>query len=380
MVSNSSFISRVHDGDAVWYHSLSDQLKYAYHLDNEKFVAYLKEKAVEFGVELLDRQIVDADVNGETGDITGLTDTAGMKLSYEFYVDCSGFRSFLLEQKLGSAYIPYKNSLFNDTAITGVLPNEGRINSYTFAESMNNGWCWNIPLRHENHRGYVFSSEFCSVDEAYCEMQTKNPSLHGEPRIIKFRSGRHSEFIKANVAGVGSSYSFVEPLESTGVHMIIDEIIVLMNNFVLLKNNPRLRNLINESMNDHWDYIRWFLSIHYRFNKKLDTPYWTHCRNHADISGFEELIALYKEVGLLSHQDTVLKNMLKYKVKDTIFDLYGIDHILLGQGVLPANINRDRLNNKHQWLQQVATWEKLQKYTIPISEDLPVLIRERVLV
>ncbi|QJB32205.1 tryptophan 7-halogenase [Chitinophaga oryzae] len=374
MSADSSFVAKLVEGDEVKYHSLSRSLKYAYHLDNKKFISYLKYKAKQAGVIFLDEEIVDAVLDGE-GNIAYLVNREADRFVYDMYVDCSGFRSLLLEKKMGVPYIPFSDSLYNNSAVTTVVPNGGHIKCYTTAESMNNGWCWNIPLRHEDHRGYVFSSAHCTDEQAYEELLRKNPAMDKDAKFIRFRSGRHAAFIAGNVVAIGNSYSFVEPLESTGVHMIIDQIILLMNNFINLKKNPTLRKLLNDNMNDHWEYIRWFLSIHFKFNKKFDTPYWQDCRANANISGFERFVSLYREIGLLTRQDTTLQRILRYDVKDNIFDLYGIDHILFSQGVLPNDINRIQLDNKAEWDHMQTVWNKIAAHTIPLRDDLEVLLQ-----
>ncbi|WDF56228.1 tryptophan halogenase family protein [Mucilaginibacter sp. KACC 22063] len=380
MSNDASFVAKITDGEKSKYHSLSKSLKYAYHLDNKKFIAYLKEEAMDAGVIFLDENIADAKINSETGDIECLISEGGQHFKFDFYIDCSGFKSQLLEKKMGTAYVSYKSSLYNDSAIVSEVPNFGNIKCYTTAESMNNGWCWNIPLRHEDHRGYVFSSDFCSDDEAYEEMLLKNPTMSKDTRVIRFRSGRHTEFIKGNVAGIGNSYAFVEPLESTGVHMIIEEIIMLLNNFINLKGNPTLRTVLNKNMNDHWDYLRYFLSIHFKFNRKFDTAYWKACRDRVDSSGFETFINLYKEIGFLTKQDTTVKNVIKTMVKDNLFDLYGIDHILLGQGILPKDLHKIQLDNKKEWDRTVEDWNQIIKYLVPLKDDLEILLEHQDLI
>lgn len=373
MSGDLSFVAKIKDAEEVRYHSLSKSLKYAYHLDNKKFIDYLKFQSKKAGVIFLDEEMVDAVID-EKGDISYLVNKEADRFQYDLYIDCSGFRSLLLEKKMKVPYVPFNDSLFNNSAVTTVVPNGGHIKCYTYAESMNNGWCWNIPLRHEDHRGYVFSSDHCSDEQAYEELLRKNPAMSKDVKFIRFRSGRHTSFIAGNVVAIGNSYSFVEPLESTGVHMIIDQIIVLMNNFINLKGNPSLRKLLNDNMNEHWEYIRWFLSIHFKFNRKFDSPYWKYCRAHANVQGFEKFISLYREIGLLTRQDTTVQDMIRYDVKDTIFDLYGIDHILFGQGVLPDNVSRINLDNKEEWNRMTAIWEKITKYTIPLRDDLEVLL------
>lgn len=371
MSNNTSFVMRQRDKVVDSYYSLHKDLKHAFHIDNKKFVNYLKSKAEKFGVQFKTLEIKDALLNKEGIDY--LVDNFGEKHKYDLYVDCSGFRSFLLENKLKSKYISYSGSLFNNRAITSVTPQEV-VNTFTLAETMNNGWCWTIPTRGENHVGYVFSSEFCSDEKIYEELLKKKPDMSKDVKFISFKSGRHDEFIKGNVVAIGNSYSFVEPLESTGVHMIIHQIITLMNNFINLKGNATLIDFLNKDMNSHWDYIRWFLSIHFKFNKKYSSEYWKESRSTVDISGFENLIALYKEIGFLSFQDTPVKEVLKYYIHDNIFDVYGIDHILAGQGVLPGNFSNLQLKNKKDWFKMIKIWEQIVSNTVPVKDDLTLLL------
>lgn len=371
MSKDSSFVLKHPDGEV---YSLSSDLLYAYHLDNKKLIHYLKEKAVERGISFLDIEIKDATLLPNANGIDELITHQGEKLHFDFYVDCSGFASFLLEQKLGSPYISYKDSLITDRAIVATVPNEASVKPYTLAETMDHGWCWKIPLRHEDHRGYVFSSDFCSDEEAYAEMLSKNPSMERDAKIVKFRSGRHPHFIKGNVAAVGNSYAFVEPLESTGLHMIIHEVSVLVNNILRLRKAPQLTDLINKDMNAHWDYLRWFLAIHYKFNKKLNTKFWVTNREEADISGIEPLVNLYQEVGLLSRQEHYLSSFIKKETHDFLFDLHGIDHILFGQAVLPGKIYQMTLPQPEKWKANIETWEKILPFTVPLREDLEILL------
>jgi tryptophan halogenase len=374
MSNDSSFVADFGEEQEDYY-SFARSLKYALHVENISLLTYLKNQAIARGIEFVDVEIVDATLQeNELDSIGELVAKDGARFKYEFYIDCSGFKSLLLEKKLKSPFTSYADSLYNDRAVVSCVPNGGHIKPYTLAESMDNGWCWNIPLRHEDHRGYVFSSSFCSDDQAYEEMLRKNPTMDKDTRIVKFRSGRHEEFIKGNIAAIGNSYAFVEPLESTGLHMIIEEIIVLLNNFLNLKNNHVLRKALNKDMNAHWDYLRYFLSIHFKFNKKFDTPYWKTCRGEINSSGFENIISLYKEIGFLSRQDGVLKNILRNEVRDKIFDFNGVDHILLGQGIVPDNIEDIDLDNKEEWDATVEAWKEITAHTIPIKDDLQVLL------
>src|SRR5690606_14625342 len=146
------------------------------------------------------------------------------------YVDCSGFRSFLLGQKLGATFTSYASSLFTDTAIAFNAPHGGKLKPYTTARTMEHGWCWNIPMVEDDHLGYVHSSAHCSEDQALAEARAIWPALSGE-RTVRFRSGRHDRLWVGNVFAIGNAYAFVEPLESTGLLMITRAITSLVRAF-----------------------------------------------------------------------------------------------------------------------------------------------------
>jgi len=372
MDQDSSFVvgTKGRDGQEQ-YSTLSDDLFYALHLDNVSFINYLKVKAQERGILYIDDLIVDAERKEGSDDLKAVIGEDGKRHEYDFYVDCSGFRSLLLEKTLKSDFISYNKSLFTDTAVTGTISDVKKIKTYTFAESMNHGWCWNIPMRGEDHRGYVFSSSHCSVEQATKELLDKNPGIKNTG-IVKFRSGRHQEICIGNVFAIGNSFAFVEPLESTGIHMIIKEAKTLVYNFRQLKKSTALKKKLNEDLNDNWDYLRDFLSIHYKFNKKFDTPFWKDCREYTDISGIKDMVDLYYDIGPLSYANKNLLRMINSSVKDNIFGLVGFDVIMMGQGEMPKNLDRN-IRNKHIWEANVRTWKSIRSLTVPVGKDLDIL-------
>jgi tryptophan halogenase len=353
------------------YSTLSDDLFYALHLDNARFINYLKAKARERGIEYIDDLIVDAERKEGSDDLQAVIGENGMRYQYDFYVDCSGFRSLLLEKTLKSDFIPYNKSLFTDTAITGNILDVEKTKTYTYAESMNHGWCWGIPMRGEYHRGYVFSSSHCSIEEATQEFLGKNPGVKST-KIVRFRSGRHREICIGNVFAIGNSFAFVEPLESTGIHMIIKAAKTLVYNFRQLKKSPALKRKLNDDINDNWDYLRNFLSIHYKFNKKFDTPFWKDCREYTDISGIKHMVDLYYETGPLSYANNHLLSAINSSVKDNIFGLVGFDVIMMGQGEMPKNFDWN-IRNKHIWEANIRTWKSIRSLTVPVGKDLDIL-------
>lgn len=382
-INNSSLTATLMDQEASFvvstrnnqgteqYSSLSDDLFYALHLDNVSYINYLKIKAQEAGIIYIDDLIVNAERKESSEEISAVIGENGTRHEYDFYVDCTGFRSMLLEKLLGSAYISYSNSLFTDTAVTGCIRNVDRVKTYTYAESMHHGWCWNTPMRGEDHRGYVFSSAHCSVDDAMEEMAARNPGII-PVGVVKFKAGRHEEICIGNVFAIGNSFAFVEPLESTGIHMIIKEAKALVYNFPQLKRSPALRKRLNKEMNEHWDYLRDFLAIHYKFNKKYDTEFWKDCRELTDVSSVQWMIDLYYETGFFSHADKSLTRMIESSIKDDIFGLQGFDVMMTGQGEFPKNFDRT-MRNKKIWESNIKTWKSIRSLTVPVEKDLDIL-------
>src|SRR5439155_447296 len=152
----------------------------------------------------------------------------------------------------------------------------GLIAPYTEAETMDHGWCWRIPVEGVDHRGYVHSSAFVNAADAAAEMRAKNPGM-GDTWTVRFRSGRHADFWKGNVVAIGNAYGFVEPLESTALHMVIVELAYCVRLLEGGAHDAAVRET-NDRIGAHWDFPRWFLAIHYKFNRKLDTEFWRSCR------------------------------------------------------------------------------------------------------
>ncbi len=251
---------------------LLSRTPYAYHLDNRRFVAFLQRLAERAGVKRIDCVVEDA-VLGPDGSVQRLRTADGRDLSFDLYIDASGFRSLLLEKALRVPFVDYASSLFCDSAVVADVPHAGPLAPYTLAETMDAGWCWGIAQRESNHRGYVFASSAIAPDAAEAEMRRKNAGM-GDARLIRFRSGRLAESWVKNVVGVGNAYAFVEPLESTALHMLLYEVELLCDSLPDHDDVDGARRRFNAALAAHWDYLRGFLALHFRFNRKLDTPFW----------------------------------------------------------------------------------------------------------
>lgn len=334
--------------------SLMPLYPYAYHIDNRRLLTYLQDLARSRGIGHIACTIADV-VRAADSDIAAVVRDDGQQHAFDFFIDCTGFRSSLLEKELGSPFVSYGSTLFTDSALFGNAPHGGVVRPYTTAHTMNNGWAWTIPQRDEDHLGYVYSSRFTSDEDAEAEFRRTYPGL-GAVRRLRFRSGRHAEFIKGNVAAIGNSYGFVEPLESTGLFVICRQ--SLMLGMALSRAGGRLTNSLakaaNSSIADVWDYIRWFLAIHYRFNGRLDTPFWRACRSDTDISGIEPVIERYRDLGSLAYSTADLS------IGGTInFSAFGHDVLLMGQRV-PARRTGAR-ESREAYRRRVEGYEEIAK-------------------
>lgn len=326
------------------YVSLMKHLPFAYHLDNARLVRYLTELAQRRGVKHVDATVAEVRLDGPEH-IGDLMTTDGRRLRFDFYVDCTGFRSLLLEKTLGTPFESYADSLVTDSAITGTRPHGGHLKPYTTATTMDSGWCWNIPTPENDHLGYVFASAAIDPDDAAAEMARRFPGVTRDA-LVRFRSGRHQQAWRGNMMAVGNSYAFVEPLESSGLLMIATAVQILVSLLPASAATPPPSDMANQALAHRWDAIRWFLSIHYRFNGRLDTPFWKEARASTDISGMEPLLRLFENGAPLTGREPFTRYLADGPAP-LFYGLEGVDTLLLGQGV-PARL-LPRRDTPEQW-------------------------------
>lgn len=271
---------------------------HGFHIENKKLVEVLELVAREVGVEFIDAKVLGSE-RGPKG-IAAVLLEDGRRLEADFFIDSSGFRSELLGKALEEPFVSFDRTLFCDRAVVGGWERTDEpILPYTTAETMNAGWSWQIDHEHHVNRGYVFSSQMTSDDEAAAEFLAKNPKAPKSPRVVKFRSGRYRNAWVENVVAVGNAGGFVEPLEATALMVVCAECQTLID-FLLhcnLEPTPTMRRLFNEIMVDTWEDIRDFLGLHYKVNTMLDTPFWRMCREETDISALDPLLEFYGENG-----------------------------------------------------------------------------------
>ncbi|MEX2214491.1 MAG: FAD-dependent oxidoreductase [Phycisphaeraceae bacterium] len=270
---------------------------FAYHFENEKFVAYLEQYAGVVGVKMLDDTV--RQVTQDDSGITGLNLASGSTQAADLYVDCSGFASVLLSKTLGEPYDSFRSTLFCDRAVIGGWDRgDEPIKPYTTCETMNSGWAWQIEHEHRINRGYVYCSSFISDEEAEREFRAANPKV-GPTRVVPFLTGCYRRNWVNNVVAIGNASGFVEPLEATALSVIATQARMLVGTLIDADREIRpLHTAYFSDMNRRlWESIRSFIAIHYKFNTRLDTPFWRECREKTDMASAQAYVDFYLENG-----------------------------------------------------------------------------------
>ena len=221
---------------------------FGFHIENVKLVETLEKIAAELGVTFVEGKVSGTERGSEGLATLRLED--GQRLEADFFVDCSGFRSELLGGALAEPFVSYDRALFCDRAVIGGWERTTEpIEAYTLAETMDAGWAWQIEHEHHINRGYVYSSQAISDEEACDEFLRKNPKAPRSPRVVKFRSGRYRRMWVDNVVAIGNSAGFVEPLEATALMAVSQqcEHLVTLLEHGALRQTPTLRQLLQPS-------------------------------------------------------------------------------------------------------------------------------------
>ena len=270
---------------------------FAYHFENEKLVSYLESLAANLGVTVFDDTVES--VQQDESRITGLSLASGRVAGGDLFVDCSGFISLLLSKTLKEPYVSYKSTLFCERAVVGGWTRTDEvIKPYTTCETFDSGWCWQIEHETRINAGYVYCPAFISDADAEAELRRNKPKV-GPTRIVNFTSGRYERAWVKNVVAIGNSAGFVEPLEATAIGVITLSCSVLASMLESSNGQPSQSqvNLYNRYHSAVWDTIRDFLAIHYRFNTRLDTPFWQHCQRETNLAGAVPIVEYYQENG-----------------------------------------------------------------------------------
>jgi tryptophan halogenase len=298
-------------------------MTYAYHFDAGLYAAFLRKQAEARGVERIEGKISTVERNGESGDVSAVQLENGARITGDLFVDCSGFRGLLIEGALGTGYEDWTHWLPCDRALAVPCSSVTPLTPYTRSTARKAGWQWRIPLQHRIGNGHVYCSSQISDDEAAAILMA---NLDGEPldapRPINFRTGMRRKFWNRNVVALGLSSGFMEPLESTSIHLIQSGIERLLK---FLPSGPVAdadRDAYNAQSAFEFERIRDFIILHYHANQR-DEPFWKACREMAVPDTLTEKLEIFRANGRI------------FRVSEELFTELGWLQVMVGQGVMP---------------------------------------------
>lgn len=255
------------------------RIAYAFQFDASLYAKYLRRIAESFGVARTEGKVVEVVHNGETGFIDALILEDGRQLSGDLFIDCSGFRGLLIEQKFKAGFEDWSKWLPCDRAVTVACESSDDQQPLTRSTAQSAGWQWRIPLQHRTGNGYVYSSAHISDDEASSVLLANlDGAPLSDPRPLRFRAGHRKKSWVKNVVALGLASGFLEPLESTSIHMVQSGLARLMTLFPSRRFDQLEIDRYNDLTVQEYVDIRDFLILHYKATERKDSDFWNYCR------------------------------------------------------------------------------------------------------
>lgn len=249
---------------------------YGYHFDSALLGVRLRQHAQGLGVRHLEGKVVRVE-RAESGAVQALHTEDGRRLEADLYIDCSGFRALIHQEALGVPFVSFKRNLYNDAAVVMPTPPDADgLRCQTDSTALKHGWAWKIPLTHRNGNGYVYSTDHCSADAAETELRTRLGLLESDiaARHLKMRVGRVEQTWAHNSVAIGLSQGFIEPLEATAIHLVLETVERLIRACDAPGDLAPRRQRFNEDIARRIEGIRDYIVCHYRVNQREDTEYW----------------------------------------------------------------------------------------------------------
>lgn len=248
---------------------------YGYHFDSHLLGQFLAEKAVGKGVKRFFGTVAEVLI-GPSGDLTGVRLDDSSVLEADFFVDCSGFKSLLLQSALKAAYKSFSENLFNNAAVVMPTAISEIISPQTVSTALSNGWAWKIPLTNRYGNGYVYSADYISADQAETELRQHLGLLDAdvEARHLHMRVGRVEKHWIKNCVAVGLSQGFIEPLEATALALSFNTISLFMKYYEQGAYTNQYEDAFNKDINARFEGVRDYIVCHYKVNQRKDSDYW----------------------------------------------------------------------------------------------------------
>ena len=311
-------------GEGKFAHLPDGRMNYAYQLDSSLYAVFLRKLAQADGVRRIEGKIAEVQLDGGTGQIAALVLDDGQRIEGDLFLDCTGFRALLIEGALHTGYDDWSHNLPCDSAIAVQTESVRPPVPYTRAIAHDAGWQWQIPLQHRQGNGIVYCSRYLDRDTALDRLFA---SVEGrrltEPNFIRFTTGARRKQWHRNCIAVGLSGGFMEPLESTSIHLIQRAILRLIRMLPMGEISSRDIDEFNEQQMTDMVQIRDFLILHYKATERRDSPFWRHCADMDIPDSLTQKIELFRETGRV------------FRKNEELFAENSWVQVMMGQGIMP---------------------------------------------
>ncbi|MGO2012801.1 MAG: tryptophan halogenase family protein [Pseudoalteromonas sp.] len=326
-------------------------INYAFHMDASRYALFLREFSENLGVKRLEGKITRVNKCTESGYIQSLTLGDNSTIDGDFFIDCTGFRGLLIEQALHTGYEDWSHLLPCDSAIAvQTKAVNDNITPYTRAIAHEAGWQWQIPLQQRVGNGLVYCSRYLADEDA---KQLLLENIQGktltEPKVIKFKTGRRRKGWNKNCLALGLASGFVEPLESTSIHLIMSGVIRFMRLFPFNGITEQAISEYNKQLKSEIENIRDFIVLHYKVTERSDSEFWRHCKSMEVPETLAHKISLFKETGRVFLDDG---------------DIFRVDswvQVMLGQGIKPK---------QHHLIASLMSDDELSRFLSSIKQQI----------
>ena len=304
---------------------------YGYHFDSVLLGHFLHKKAIALGVHYKSCHVEEVKL-GEQGEVAAVRTREGETITADFFVDCTGFTSLLIQKALATPFVSFSSNLFNDAAVAIPSPIGEIISSQTISTAMKHGWAWKIPLTSRYGNGYVYSSSFVSADNAEFELRETLGMLDSpvEARHLKMKIGRVSKHWNKNCLAVGLSQGFIEPLEATALLFIQRTATTFVEYFEQGDLTEAAQDKFNHAINAHFERTRDYIVTHFKTNSRTDTDYW---RANADNMNLSDPLKLLFAQWMSGRGIATQVGSQKIGQGYPIFSWYSI---MCGMGIFPS--------------------------------------------
>jgi tryptophan 7-halogenase len=300
-------------------------IAHAFHFDAGLYARFLRAYAERHGVVRSEGRIVEVRQHAETGFVTEVVLDGGRTIAGDLFVDCSGFHGLLIEKTLQTGYEDWTHWLPCNRALAVPCVSVSPLTPYTRSTARAAGWQWRIPLQSRIGNGHVYCSDFISDDEAAAVLMANlDGEALAEPRQIRFTTGRRRRFWNRNVVAIGLSSGFLEPLESTSIHLIqkgVSRLVALFPNRGFAQADI---DEFNRQSLAEFEQVRDFIILHYHASERTDSAFWNHCRTMPIPDTLREKIELFRSNGRI------------FRVGNELFSEVSWFQVMFGQGIVPS--------------------------------------------